>query len=87
MSAAIGFAAALATLDDVGRRELLGLATASQFVPAVAAIGAGVATRTISVETLRDRAKSVGLNTVTLLIFAAITYAIVDLVRRTRPRK
>jgi hypothetical protein len=77
LSVAIGIAGALATTDDVGWRELIGLATASQFSLIPAWFGAALAKGFGEGGTPAavQRLESFGLNTVAMVLVAGAVYA------------
>jgi hypothetical protein len=76
ISAAVGLAAALATADDVGRRELIGLAAAAQIAVLPAWLGiyfsvGGDEPATVALQ----RALTLALNLMALATTALVTYA------------
>ena len=73
VSLVVGAAAAIATADDVGRRELIGLAAASQVALLPALLGISLVYG--SDEDLSERALSFALNVGALLVTSAIAYA------------
>jgi hypothetical protein len=91
LSLAIGLAAGIATTDDVGWKELIGLAAASQFslIPAwfgaalVKGFGEG------GVQTAIQRVESFALNTVAIIAMSAVMYAVTRMrahaLRQTEP--
>jgi hypothetical protein len=76
LSLGIGVAAGLATSDDVGWRELIGLAAASQFalVPAWLGISLVHGLGDGGAAVLLERLISFGVNVATIMVAAAVTY-------------
>jgi len=81
LSVAVGLAAGIATTDDVGWKELIGLAAASQFslIPAwygaalVKGFGEG------GTQTAIERLASFGGNTVAIIVMAAVVYMVMGM--------
>lgn len=77
LSVGIGIAGALSTTDDVGWRELIGLAAASQFSLIPAWLGAALAKGfgEGGMPAAVQRVQSFGLNTVAIVVVAGAVYA------------
>lgn len=72
----IGVAAALADVDDVGRREMVGLATAAQVGITPAWLGVSLALGGASGEVVQERLWTFGLNAGGILLTSLLTYAL-----------
>ena len=77
ISIIVGIAAGLATSDDAGRRELIGLAATAQIATIPAWLGITLVFGLSPIETITrgQRAATFGVNTVTIIIASLITYA------------
>jgi hypothetical protein len=79
ISAVVGIAAGISTIDDVGRRELIGLAASSQLAIIPAWIGIsfvfGFSAADSRVEIL-ERVGSFFLNTITIIVSAILVYVL-----------
>ena len=85
ISAAIGGAAGLATVDDAGRRAFLGLAAASQFAIYPVWFGIFLARGFGETSAVSTRLETVGLNVLAIIAASTIAYAVTG-ERRLRMR-
>lgn len=81
LALAIGAAAALASADDAGRRELIGLAATAHITVLPAWFGIALVFGEIDRSTLAERLSSFAIAVTTLIAAATITYALLRLRR------
>jgi hypothetical protein len=87
LSLAVGLAAAFGTVDDAGRREMLGLAAASQLALLPCWLGLSFGTSmSVPDKELAGRLASIFINPLVLAFAAAVGYAVLGYRRRAVPK-